>query len=211
MDTSRAQEWWTRHAVTAITLDRYLESETRPYRAHVLRAFEELGPWHSLFEIGCGVGSMLAVIQRAFPLALLVGCEINAAMAEHARDQWPGVMMGPFPEATVDWPDRCVDVVLSCYALAYVAPADLKAALAEAGRLCRRGVVMCEPVAWNLEQAGQRGAGEESLFVEWRHPYLWAMNAIPGFSGWTAHCWNVEYQDNLLSGVIAAVRPGAQG
>lgn len=211
MTTQDAQTWWARRAVTADIMDRYAASETRPYRARVLGALREIGPWGSLFEIGCGLGSMLSLIQDAHPAARLTGCDLNDAMVTHAKRRWPGVAHGPFPEITRACPPRCVDVVLSCYALAYLDPHSIRAALEEAHRLCRRGLVICEPVAWTMKEAGWRGAGDESMFSEWKHPYLRVLTSLPGLSGWEAHCWPLSYGDNLLSGLIVVKPPAAEG
>lgn len=204
MNTQRAQSYWEQHVVTPQWFKGYHDSRSKPYRRWVLDALGQFA-WTSVFEIGCHCGPMLSVIREAYPEALFGGCDVNPSAAALARTMFPGVMTGPFPGVTAAWPDQSVDVVLSCYALAYIDPDDIEAALIEAGRLARVGIVICEPIAWDVALAGVARNGK--CYVEWRYPYLNILMGLPSFVGWTAHCQERDGQDTRLSGFIRVMRP----
>jgi trans-aconitate methyltransferase len=203
MDTQQAATaFWANHAVDPLWMARYAGSVDQPHRAKVVEALRRLGPFWSLFEIGCHCGPMLRAVLAAFPGVLLGGCDVNAGAVEAARLWLPSVIVGPFPAVTAQMPDQSVDVVLSCYALAYISPEQVGAALAEAGRLAARAVVLCEPMNWDGNTDKR-----ESAFGEWRHPYLKRLMARPEFQGWTARCEELDYPDNYLSGLMVVERP----
>jgi ubiquinone/menaquinone biosynthesis C-methylase UbiE len=205
VDTHFAQRFWAEHPVDPAWVAHYRESDQAPYRQWIVESLKLLEPWCSLFEIGCHCGPQLAAIQRAYPSADLFGCDVNWEAVDDARQRFPNVVRGAFPAITRDWPDQSVDVVVSCYTLAYLDPGDIEAALTEAGRMARRGIVLCEPMAWDLAQV--ESMCREGVFGEWRHAYLHYLMGLPGFAGWTAHCQEVECQPTRLSGLIVAVRP----
>lgn len=202
MNTAGAQAFWSEHPADAGWVAHYRNSEHAPHRRWVVAALREAQPWGSVFEVGCHCGPMLSVIQREWPGAVVSGCDINREAVSDARARFPRVVAGAFPAVTARWPDRSVDVVLSCYTFAYFDPLDIEAALKEAGRLAKRAVVLAEPIAWDV---GDIGVIDREAFGEWRHAYLDLLMGIPEFQGWTAHCVEVEYQ--RLSGLIRVMRP----
>jgi hypothetical protein len=200
--TQQATSWWANHAIDPAWVAHYAASETQPHRGDVIASLSRLGEWESLFEVGCHCGPMLHAVRMAFPVSRLAGCDVNREAVDAARTWLPSVMSGAFPAVTEGWPAQCVDVVLSCYALAYLSPEDIGAALDEAGRLARRAVVLCEPVAWD----GLTETRGEGAFIEWRHPYL-SLLRRETFFGWTATCQALRYDANQLSGLIVVERP----
>jgi trans-aconitate methyltransferase len=203
MDTQQAATaFWANHAVDPTWMARYAGSTEQPHRERVVAALRRLMPFSSLWEVGCHCGPMLRAVQAAFPGTLLGGCDVNEGAADAARAWLPSVLTGPFPEVSAEMPDRSVDVVLSCYALAYLSPERIGAALAEAGRLAAKAVVLCEPMNWDGNTDKR-----ESAFGEWRHPYLRTLMGLPGFQGWTATCEELDYPDNYLSGLMVVERP----
>jgi hypothetical protein len=146
---------------------------------------------------------MLWAVQEAFPQARLGGCDVNQEAVDHARQCWPGVRCGAFPAVSASLPAGAVDVVLSCYALAYVSPEDLGAALDEASRLARKAVILCEPMSWD----GRTGIREDGAYAEWMHPYIHRLMTRPSYLGWTATGQMVSYDSNRLTGLIVLVQP----
>lgn len=201
-DTAHAQAFWANHPVDPGWVAHYRNDGSAPHRAWVIEALREAQPWQTVFEVGCHCGPMLTRIQQAFPEAKVAGCDVSAQAVRDARQRGLSVLYRPFPAATTHWPDRSVDVVLSVYTFAYFDPLDVEVALMEAGRIARRGVILAEPVAWDL---GQVDAIDRGGFSEWKHPYLALLTRCPVFHGWTAHCREVEYQ--RMSGILRIMRP----
>ena len=198
-----ATAWWANHPVDPAWMARYAESGGQPHRALVVAALKRLKPWTSLWEIGCHCGPMLGAVQAAFPEAMMGGCDVNAGAVEAARAWLPSVVHGAFPGVTADLPDQSIDVVLSCYALAYLSPEQIGVALGEAARLARMAVVICEPMNFEGHTAKREGCS----FSEWRHPYLHLLMSRPEAQGWTAACEDISNELNYLSGLIVLERP----
>lgn len=202
MATQSAANWWASHPADPSWIAHYRATEGRVYRQWIIEALGSLS-FGSVYEIGCHCGPMLAVIQRAFQGVTLHGCDVNREAVEAAQARGFSVTEGVFPAATAGWPDQSVDVVLSCYALAYVGRDEIEAALVEAGRIARKAVVICEPVAWDLDQAGEWREGQ---FTEYRHPYL-PLLMRSEFVGWKAYCQEVSDGLTRLSGLLVVTRP----
>lgn len=173
--------WATRHESRPDWARHYWESTGLPHRQIVLDVLADLPPWDSLLELGCNAGPNLRLIGQAWPLAELVGLDVNPAALEEARTQRRqgalsrvALLQGTIPDDLMGWPTGSVDVVLSVYALAYVAPADLTRTLFEAQRIARQALVLAEPMPTPEAPAGLiPDAGR----LEWRHDYATPLTA----------------------------------
>lgn len=184
-----AEAFWAadRGEWTPAWLQEYEASITRPYRQQIVDAIVALQAT-SLLEVGCHCGPNLRRIAKACPSMRLLGVDVNrtavdAGKAAVVRDGFADrvtLYHAAFPRQTYGLEDGCVDVVLTCYALAYLAPRDLPEALSEAGRIARRAVVLVEPMAVN----GLTPAGVRTLdYEEWRHDYPAAIAWVQTLAG----------------------------
>jgi hypothetical protein len=113
------------------------------------------------------------------------------------------LITGRVPDATQALTDRCVDVVISCYALAYMAPPDLDAMLFEMGRLARRAVILAEPMT------DQPTATPHVLlngYRDWAHNYIAASRWIGTWRGMTVQIARIEPPVDRLSAILVATR-----
>jgi len=114
--------------------------------------------------------------------------------------------VGALPAATQALATASVDVVLSCYALAYLAPADLDAVLYDLGRVARRAVVLAEPMT-DQPQAVPHPA--LSGYREWAHNYQASVRWLPTWQPLTVRVDPVTPPVDRLNGILVAVAGGS--
>src|SRR5207247_754539 len=71
---------------------------------------------------------------------------------------------------TLSLPPRSIDVIFTCYALAYISPSDLEAVLRATWSAARRGIVLAEP------HGLAEGASRDN--IEWRRDYAAALRRL---------------------------------
>ena len=186
------QEKWKRQhgADPGAWIKHYQDSTGLPSRQAVLAGLRHLQPWGSLCELGCHAGPMLGMIAEEFPTAGLTGVEVNPVAAQAAKRNVPQANIAL--ERLQEWLDRDehVDVIVTHYTLAYVAPESIRPILAQCCRVAKRGLVLAEPM------------GDEGLiwaFPEWRHDYVRHLTSL-GLKDFTGA--SVEGVGNL-NGVLA--------
>lgn len=185
--TVEAAEWWARPRgeATGSWVANYRESLAKRHRDVIVDIVRDLGPVSSVLEVGSHCGPNLIRLAQALPeIEQLTGIDVNAD-AVAAGNAWAAtegygeriqMVAGRVPEHTSPLPDGCVDVVLSCYALAYIAPADLDATLYEMGRLARVAVILAEP----MRQDGKPSSARQTVsgYHEWDHDYINALRWV---------------------------------
>lgn len=214
--TIEAAAWWARPRgeTSATWIANYQKSLTTRHRDVIVAAVRDLRAT-SVLEVGSHCGPNLVRLAQEDPtISQLTGVDVNAEAIE-AGTRWVKALglderiqlaTGRMPEASATLPDGCVDVVLSCYALAYIAPPDLDAVLWELGRLARRGIVIAEPMTDKVK-------ADEKItlqgYQEWAHNYRAAQRFLGSWAGMTISSRPVEPPVDQLSTVLVAVRgPG---
>src|SRR5258708_24932839 len=107
---------------------KYWAASAQPHRQSLVHALHLLPKrFTSLLEVGCFVGTNLRLIHQSFPWAALTGIDINEGALAYGRERLPAVTFqtGDALTASASWPAPSVDLIVSCYALAYVAPTEL--------------------------------------------------------------------------------------
>lgn len=139
--------WW---------LKQYWESTEGSQRDAIIRGLEELGAFGSVLEVGCNTGPNLRRIHQRWPSVELSGMDIHGGAVQFGRSaaaaegwHWAGYV-GDLRDLWTLGADAA-DVVLSCYALAYLDPQDIAGALGACIRAARRAVVLCEPMVLGEE------------------------------------------------------------
>jgi len=210
--TVQATEWWQRPRLekTQQWIAEYQKSLRTRHRLVISRIVGDLQP-HSLVEIGCHCGPNLIRLANDHPsIETLVGLDVNTDAIEAGKN-WVaaqglssriGLMAAKTPEATQQWPDRSVDVVLSCYALAYIAPPDLDSVLWELGRIAAKAIVLAEPMTDGLTETHTMLNG----YQEWAHNYHATAKWMSTWSGMTLKTAIVDPPVDRLARVLVAVR-----
>lgn len=178
--TVEAGDWWARSRGAQATnwIENYQRSLKARHRGVISQIVGTLQPT-AVLEVGCHCGPNLVRLATDHPTLRCAGIDANAE-AIAAGQQWVASQMladrvelhlGRLPAATAEVPSGSIDVVLSCYTLAYMAPPDLDEALAELGRIARRAVILAEP------HADESVAGKQSMsgYTEWHHNYASAI------------------------------------
>jgi hypothetical protein len=95
------------------------------------------------------------------------------AQNKFIKDGRVGILWSDILDAASRWEPAEVDVVVSCYSLAYVAPDDLNGLLAAMVRSARVGIILIEPMMG--EPCMMYAAGG---MIEWRHDYVNRLSRI---------------------------------
>lgn len=175
--TVHAADWWARPrgAESAHWIANYQKSVQSRHRSVISAIVGELGA-ATVLEVGCHCGPNLVRLAQDHPTLRGYGFDANAE-AIAAGQQWAAraglrdrveMVTGRFPTATEKFPTGSFDVVLSCYSLAYIAPADLDAALYEMGRVAKQAVILAEPHVDTGPATTRQSFGG---YAEWQHPY----------------------------------------
>lgn len=161
----RGPESWAR------ILPTYWNSQDQPHRGALIESLRLLPRFETVRELGCCAGTNLALIRKAFPWVSVEGIELSVEAATFAQDklaQEPQcrVVCLDMVEDAPSWADGEADVVVSCYALAYIDPETLRRLMAHIIRSARVGVVLVEPM-----HNGPVGRLPVMYAAEWRHDY----------------------------------------
>jgi len=175
--TVDAIAWWAqpRRERLGAWIAQYQSSLDVQHRRVISQIVGELGV-RTLLEIGCHCGPNLIRLAMDYPAMHMAGFDVNAEAVD-AGKAWveqKGLTSrirldrATFPQGTQKSTTGCVDVVLSCYTLAYVSVADIDAALYECGRLAKKAVILAEPMT---EDAKETETFMTNGYHEWGHRY----------------------------------------
>lgn len=139
--TDQWARWWENRKIDWKA--HYFDTWSHPHR-FMLSALLKQFPWMSLLEVGCGGGANLANIIRHFPGRQLGGVDINPDAIALAGQMFDGAFLKVCPADDVMMSDSSTDVVLTDMTLIYFGPRRVREALAEAKRIARNHIVLCE-------------------------------------------------------------------
>lgn len=193
--------WWLRrdeseYASTAHEAS--WNSWKAPHREHISATLELLMPFTSLYEVGTQAGPNLRRIHADHPSLKLGGCEPCAGARAFAQAML-GIELEPARiedmrtiSSVPEW-----DVLLSCYALAYVEPDMIWSAVHKMTRMARKGIVLLEPTAWGQ---WQKGKCRNDHLQEWRHDLRAELDANDWDVAWA---WPIEPVQNANAIMVA--------
>lgn len=197
-------DFWTRKP--AATWDVYWDTANAPHRTAIVDTLRALPAFNTLLEVGCGPGVNLWRILQAFPDVTIGGFDTSqvaiergqARFAQAEREgQLPGsgdvwLAVGDLPASLALVQDA--DVVLSCYALAYVAPERLHETLSGIATVAQHAIILAEPMA-----TPHAPPAKLNPLPEWRHDYLtWFREAAPGWAVTSFRPLQVDNMNRLL-------------
>jgi ubiquinone/menaquinone biosynthesis C-methylase UbiE len=211
VDTREAADWWAqpRGAASAEWVRNYQHSLQARHRTVIAEQVTALQP-ATVLEVGCHCGPNVIRLAASLPTTRFRGLDVNAEAIQAGR-AWAvsagcadrvHLETGQIPDALLSLPTGCTDVVLTCYALAYIAPHDLDAVLFELGRIARRAVVIAEPMTAGAVTRIRAMSG----YSEWAHNYLDAHQWINTWRGMTTAIIPVAPPVDRLNGVLVARR-----
>ena len=208
--TQQAADWWARPRgdASATWIANYQQSLKSRHRDRIAEIVGELQP-ETLLEVGCHCGPNLVRLAQEQPTLQMIGIDANTEAIQSGRS-WVAQLgladriqlnVGRFPDQTSLLPDGGFDVVLSCYACAYIAPTDLDAALYELGRLARRAVILAEPMGERLDWRGALTG-----YSEWAHNYQTATRWLNTWRGMASRIVAVDPPVDRLAQILVAAR-----
>lgn len=155
------------------------------HRAIAVTAVAAFQP-ESVLEIGCRAGPNLRLLAVALPEAHLLGLDVHQPALDYlqagaTREGWADRLL-LHCAALQDWlplvATASVDVILTCYTLAYVAPEDLDPVLRHLQRIAAKGVVLAEPAS--LTGTSMALSVPSASVPAWAHAYLDRVGAGAG-------------------------------
>lgn len=213
-ETHAAGDWWakSRGAGAASWVQDYQGSVKRHDRTALVEILKGLEV-STLLEVGCHCGPTLVRFAQELPDLKMIGVDVNTEAITAGR-AWVAAQglssriqlnAGRVPEMTASVPTGSCDVVLSCYALAYIAPADLDAVLYEMGRIASKAVILAEPMTFD----GAVAKGEQRLsgYREWIHDYVSAGKWIGTWHGRTANVVPLEPPVDRMNAILVVSTP----
>lgn len=196
----------------------YWDTLREPYRDELVAQLRRLPAFESLLEVGCGPGVNLWRIQEAFPDARLGGFDVSpeAIAAGHRRfadaeraGTLPGrgevyLAVGALPSSLEEVAPS--DVVLSCYALAYVPPRLFAPTMAALTSVAQRAVLLAEPMVTVGDPFGIsqqihtiRNVDGDIVQREFKHDYLgWFDGHAPEWTVTVLKPLHVDRMNRLL-------------
>ena len=210
--TVAAADWWARPASgrPANWIATYQNSLKARHRDAIAEIVAELKP-ETLLEVGCHCGPNLVRLADEHPTLEMIGLDVNADAIQAGR-VWVAnrkladrvqLNAGRVPDATSALPSQAFDVVLSCYALAYIAPTDLDATLHEMGRLAAKAIVLAEPMT---TRESAEWSGSLNGYQEWAHNYAAAKRWLNTWRGMSTRIVPVDPPVDRLASILVAVR-----
>ena len=209
--TKAAGDWWARprgDAANGPWIAEYQKSVNHRHRTTLVSILKELQP-STLLEVGAHCGPNLVRFAQEFPELTMIGVDVNADAVKAGRAWVSGqglaariqLNAGRLPEATSNVPSGSCDVVLSCYALAYIAPPDLDAVLYEMGRIATRAVILAEPMVLSGPANSHRTLNGYS---EWAHNYRAASQWIGTWRGRALRVVSIVPPVDRLNAILVA-------
>lgn len=207
-----AAEWWARSRgeTSATWIANYQRSLKSRHRDRIVEIVQGVRA-ETLLEVGCHCGPNLVRLASECPALEMIGLDANSEAIQAGR-AWVAqakladriqLNVGRVPDQTWSLLDQAFDVVLSCYATAYVHPQDLDAVLYDLGRLAKKAVILAEPMT-NTDTAAYHGTVQG--YQEWAHNYERASRWLNSWRGMTLRTVAIEPPVDRLQRILVAVR-----
>ena len=115
-----------------------------PHRMKIMQALREF-QFKTVFEVGCGAGANLYLVEKYFRGAHVGGYDINPdAIAMAKKKLTPKSILDVGSATDIYVSSKGTDMLISDMCYIYLDKANFKKALIEARRVVRNGVVFCE-------------------------------------------------------------------
>ena len=98
----------------------------------------------TLLEVGCGEGTNMFYIRRDFPDAKITGLDNDISRIVMCEEQFGRDYCQVGNAVALPYKDKSFDIILFDAVLMYLSPEDIEKALAEAYRVAKKAVVVCD-------------------------------------------------------------------
>ncbi len=149
--TEDAQQFYDQVWFAWRDMQRYAPAP-RYLRRMVLREMSRLS-FNTVLDVGCGEGSLLQIVARAYPTATLGGSELSETALRFCRNTLPDAMFFKLDLERDDVTGITYDVALCVQVLEHLK--DDVTALKKLHALCRRAVVISVP-GGKLDEHGRK-------------------------------------------------------
>ncbi len=210
--TLEAVEWWQRPREASYKwVPTYQQSIGAKHRLVISHIVGEFRP-QSVLEVGSHCGPNLVRLATDHPGILdLCGIDVNEEAVRKGRDWVAAQGLGSrirlqqnnLADALSVMPDRSVDVILSCYALVYIAPFDVDAVLYDIGRVARMGAILAEPMTTGLSA---KMFVQTNGYQEWAHNFDHLSHFVGTWRDLTLKTATLDKPVDHLERVLVAVR-----
>lgn len=182
--SSPAVQFWRDRGTLewARVLPTYWEATAQPHRTALIEALRKFPRFESARELGCCAGTNIKMLRDVMPWVTVEGLELSPDASIFAQKKFQddhAVRIGCTDILAEQdcWEPREVDVVFTCYTLAYVNPDDMPRLMASVIRSAAVGVVIVEPMY------GDVGRIPVHFTTEWRHDYARVLDTVFHESG----------------------------
>lgn len=158
----REIEWAARPPSSA---EGYWSNREHPSKKFLVERIAVFSPISSILEVGCNSGPSLYLLAKRFPLAEIMGIDINTAAVEYGNAQFASegisnvkLLAGKADELG-QFPDKSFDIIFTNSLLMYIGPDKIKQVVKEMIRLSRRALILVEWHCFESQQKDPCGMG----------------------------------------------------
>lgn len=196
--------WANRHRAENDWIERFWESRNHEHRKLLFQTLEKNEPFSSILEVGCNCGPNLYWLAKKYPMAQIVGIDINSESIQEGKNRFLKEKISNVSlfEGKADmlerFADKSFDVVFTDAVLMYIGPDKIKRVISEMCRVARRNVLAVEWHSSGLEtDANGLGVNRYGKWIR-NYPALFENNsARSGISNlikmpgelWPDECW----------------------
>jgi len=136
------------------------DSLNHPHRQLILEAVSRYEPIESIFEVGCGSGTNLYLLSKAYPEIYVLGYDISKPATEKARE-YLRLRKSMIYDDIKDLFWR-TDIVLTDAVAVYVSDKNIKSFIERFKKVSKKALILCE---WHSEE------GPFTYDGHWVHNY----------------------------------------
>lgn len=176
MTSADAQYFWANHPGRGAWCQTYADTYADASRDWVIDAVQTFDGADTVLDLGCHCGPLLLRLNDLGYSTL--GVDINALAVGQAQAAGLNAIVGTIPAALQRLPAHAFDVVVSSYALAYIAPSDLDHTMQAILRVARLGVVLLEPTVEPTTPSVLYKTYTGTSYCEWAHSYMDSLDRV---------------------------------
>lgn len=193
------QEWrWRiRHRIKKDWAKGYIHSASHPHRRYLIEKIVVHTPFGSVLEIGCNVGTNLALLSRRFPASTYYGIDINKDAIAKGK-AWLAEQEISNIELSIGKADdlkrfanRGIDIIFTDATLLYIGPDKIRTVFTELLRVCNKTIIL-------LEFHSSLSKGYQYYDARWIYDFARLVREYAPGAGWKISKLPVDGWDDTL-------------